>query len=61
ACPKYHDLSFDFSTHHDLLLISGGPGTCRPSSTGTFYPPAVYKIVNNFETTNGSRIVAFRQ
>ena len=27
------------------------------ADTGTFYPPAVYKNVNNFETTNGSRIL----
>ncbi|WP_334032465.1 hypothetical protein, partial [Acinetobacter baumannii] len=40
-----------------LLFVSGGSDAIvfTPMSTGTFYPQAFYKIVNNFETTNGKR------
>ncbi|WP_369293140.1 hypothetical protein, partial [Pseudomonas aeruginosa] len=39
ACPKYHDLSFDFSTHHDLyIFISGG-------SDVFFMTPIIHRVV----------------
>ncbi|MDZ8499495.1 hypothetical protein, partial [Escherichia sp.] len=41
ACPKYHDLSFDFSTHHDLyIFISGGHTRRLSGRSGVSFTPS---------------------
>ncbi|MBN0566855.1 hypothetical protein JTM29_35180, partial [Pseudomonas aeruginosa] len=60
ACPKYHDLSFDFSTHHDLCNLYPAGLTLlflRPSPPGRSIRVYFTKLLTIFKQQTANDFV----